>query len=618
MSADDTQRTEILERLSVDTLFYAENVAKIVNKAADLVPVVPRPAQLKVEAALEAQRKAGLPERVIVLKSRQTGISTWVQIKLMQRASLRPNRRCLVVAHDNDTAVSLFDIGKTVYEQLPGELPEIKPPIANMRDSDEVKMIRFAERARAARLAGQSGLNSILRIDTAKEATKGRGKTITDLHCSEVAFWPYPDKVLSLMNAVPDQPGTIVVLESTANGNNFFKQRWERAEKGESEYTPVFIGWPEDPDCSRSFPTPEARVDFLATIGTGDYGEDEQRLIDRFGATPEQLYWRRLTIADKCDGDVNKFKQEYPSSPGEAFIGSGNHVFAFAYIQKVLDRVEHTDPPAVGLEVPVLGDGLLLPSGVVERKVRDGTVEVPTGTLWVPRSATGFDDRKDFWRIWEHPDAGSSDGEEPREPGQYVIANDVAGGEEETSTGDTAYHAIQVINHHTLEQVAQWRSRCDPDLLPLELFLVGMYYNEALVAVETTGHWGTPVVTALWRRLGYRRLYRRKAKGTRDEKTQELLGWDTNRRTKPHLETSFREQLREGTHGIRSKALAFELTSYVKDERGRSGPDTDAFSDLLMAYMIGQYIAAEHRPRAPRKKSTPGRGWTPRNPITGY
>jgi hypothetical protein len=275
-------------------------------------------------------------------------------------------------------------------------------------------------------------------------------------------------------------------------------------------------------------------------------------------------------------------------------------------------------------------------AGTKSRRVHDGEVDVPTGALWVPRSATGFSDAKDFWRIWEHPydevklkamaergDIDAADLDERliagRRRSQHIIFADVSGGEEATSSGDRAYHAIQVINHHTLEQCAQWRSRCDADQLVQQLLLAGLYFNEALVAVETTGSWGLPVITALWRRYGYRRVYRRRPVGQRQEKPQELLGWDTNRRTKPLLEANMTELLREGTHGIRSLLLADELTTYIRDANGKSRPDTDAFSDLLMAYMGAQFIAQQVPPRPEKKRDGERRSdWQPDNPITGW
>lgn len=623
---------EVKRRLLSEPPRYA-GVVKIIDKRGEQVSLVPRPAQLLVEDALKRQRDAGLPERIIVLKSRQTGISTWIEVgHMLPRCTLQQNRKGLVVAHDNDTAGSLFGMAHNGYVNLPEE-EWIKPPLVSIHNSESGrKLMHWGEPSRIKRARGELGLNSQLRIDTAKEVSAGRGKTIHLLHCSEVAHWPDPGKAASLLAAVPNEPGTLIVLESTANGRNFFEQRWKRAERGEGSFVPVFIGWTIDPDCRTAFPTEDERAAFVETIGEGPYGADEAMLIERFGVTPEQLYWRRLTIVDECDGDLATFKQEYPSSPAEAFKGSGNHAFSFVYIERAIEQAGRCDPP----EGAGLGDGLLLPSGTRPRRVHDGEVDVPVGALWVPRTATGFGDAKDWWRLWEYPYDVEKLGQRhergeitqaqfdelvvpDRARGQYVIAADVSGGEEATSTGDRAYHAVQVINHHTLEQVAQWRSRCDADQLVTQLLLAGLFFNGALIAVETTGAWGLPVIRQLRRRYGYRWLYRRRPVGQRQEKAQELDGWDTNRRTKPLLEANLTELLREGTHGMRSLLLADELTTYIRDANGKTRPDSDAFSDLLMAYMIGQYVAQQVPPRPEKRPGERrGGGWEPHNPVTGY
>lgn len=233
------------ERLLTDTPFYAENVAKIVNKRAQLVPLVANDAQLRFDAAIESQRAAGLPMRVIVLKSRKLGFSTWTEAKIFQRVTQRKYRRALVVAQDKDTASELFGMEERMYANLPRDpnLAFLRPPIESLRRGAE---LHFGEPSRVAREAGLVGLDSRLQIDTANEVQAGRGYTYTDLHLSEVAFWPDVAKMTSLVNAVPDEPETLIVIESTANGSNHFKTRWDDAEAGRSSYIPVFAGWTEE------------------------------------------------------------------------------------------------------------------------------------------------------------------------------------------------------------------------------------------------------------------------------------------------------------------------------------------------------------------------------------
>lgn len=609
--AQSAAERKVAYRLRHEMPFYARSCLKVVNERGELVPFVFRKAQLKLDRALEAQRAAGRPMRAIVLKSRKVGISTAVQARIFRDTTLEPNCKSVVVAQDTDTAGELFEISDTFYANLPGQVgDEFKPGLVSRYVSEGgMKKLAFGEKSRALRDQGLVGINSTLKIDTAKTVNAGRGKTIRKLHASEVAFWDAGEtkggtgskKALSLLNAVPDQPGTLIVLESTANGHNWFKARWDRAERGEGGYVAVFIGWTEDENCWREFDDPDHRATFIESIGTGEHGEDEPRLIEKFAAVPEQLLWRRTTIVDKCDGSLSDFRQEYPSTPLEAFVGSGKHVFPIRLIEQAEDDARAGDPPAMDFtlapDAPQPGDGLLIAKAFRQRQLVRSTEEVPTGTLWLPAGAAQAASEKPLWRVWEHPDVGGVEEERPNgervvtEPAAYVIGVDVAAGEEQTSSGESDYHAIQVIDHKTRRQVAQYRSRVDRDELAAEVLLAGLYYNEALIAVEVTGGLGLTVVETLFKRMGYRKLYRRRAQGGTRERPQPTLGWDTNRNTKPAMEDEATALLRERSHGIRSLDLVSELKTYVRFASGQRGADDDAFDDLLLAWMVAQRVA---------------------------
>jgi hypothetical protein len=83
---------------------------------------------------MRAQRAAGLPVRILVLKSRKVGISTAVQGLIVQNCTQRANRRGLVVAQDGDTAGELFDIGNKMYVNLPQD-PAVRPPLSSRRNT---------------------------------------------------------------------------------------------------------------------------------------------------------------------------------------------------------------------------------------------------------------------------------------------------------------------------------------------------------------------------------------------------------------------------------------------------------------------------------------------------
>ena len=573
-------------RLANDYPFYSETCLRIVDTSAQMVPFTLRPVQHRFWDVLETQRVEGRPQRAIVLKARKVGISTQVQGIMMQRITQAEHLRALVVAQDNDTAGELFGIGEKMHAYLPSELG-VKPPIASRLRGRE---LYFGEPTRSMREQGHLGLDSSLKVDTAREAEAGRGFTYHLLHLSEVGFWPDPKKMLALINAVPDQPGTMVVQESTANGYNHFREAFVMALEGKSDYAPFFSPWLEEPTYQRAFLTEEERQDFIGSIGDGPYGEDEPALYtvgvpvgDQIvKATPEQLNWRRWAIANKAQGDLRSFQQEYPARWEEAFLATGSTVFSMQLVGRLLAQTDETDKQA---EV-----GRIEPESWETKRVRFQDVQIPRNPGWKPQPYaldTGV------WRVWE----------QPQEDQRYVVACDPMSGEDSEKH---AFHSIQVLNHVTLEQAAEYASREDPDLLAVQIYLAANYWNRGWVAVEKTGGYGLSIIRRLYRDWGYPLLYSMPKLDQRTERMEHRFGWDTQRRTKPILEDGAREVLRTGTRegervGINSRQLAHEMTTYVRDDLGRTGPQDGYFSDRLMAYMIALQVAHEKIPSRFRK-----------------
>jgi hypothetical protein len=609
---------ELFERLKHDTPFWGRHCAKIVNKKRQLVALEANGPQLRFDAALEAQRAAGKPMRAIVLKARQLGFSTWGVGKVMQRITQREFRRALIVAQENDTASQLFDMADRIWINLPPDLElGLKPYRTHLARGEFMK---FGEPSRIRRNAGLVGLDSSIEISTAREVEGGRGYTFSELLATEVAFYQDQAKLTAILNAVPDEPETLVVLESTANSLNFFHDRWEAAVAGDSEYVPVFAGWTEDPDYRLEFYDDEARAEFVASIGTGPWGEDEPDLVETYGCTPEQLLWRRKTIVDKCEGKLEKFKQEYPVSPEEAFMLSGKQVFSTVLASRMRRQVEQTDPKTVSPDNPGPQLGTLEPADVTQRKIRTKVIDVPRAAVWTPKAGALVNP----WRLWELPDPGDPDAGRAR--GAYIVAADPSGGEE-NEKGDTAFHAIQVVDHRTKAQVAEYRSRIDPDEVAEQILLAALLYNKALIVVETTGGYGGFMARTIRRDYGYPLVYRRRPLSKDRDRQEEKLGWDTGPGTKPFLVGHAHQLLRDGYGDeapevcdfVRSRLLAREFSTYVKDERGKMEPQGNAFADLLMAWMIGQYVAHERPVPAGEKQSrTSSTGRRIKDPVTGW
>jgi hypothetical protein len=623
-----------------------EGVAKIVDKAGRLVPLLANDIQLEMDAKLEQQRADGLPMRMVLLKSRQWGGSTWTEAKITQRLTQVMRQRALIVAHDVKTAGSIFDMATLMHAHLPTEEElglgfNIKPDMIGASFSPNGrKFVQFGERSRRLREQGRTG-TSMLDIDTANSPESGRGTTRQMAHLSEVAKWPEnatqgtKSKMISVLNSVPFLPDTLVVLEATANGLNHFYRRWVSAMEGTGDphsgetYVPMFAAWWRASEYQMAFPGDEARARFVETIGLGPYGEDEPELVEVYGCTPEQLLWRRMQIRTQHEDNIDLFRQEYPASPEEAFIGSGNPVFSGILVGRTIREVEKAPEPV---------KGTLREVKTVTRKTRGGTIEIPTKVVWVPEAEAQRGEP--LLSVWEHPRAGEQvepeDDEElfvrpgaaaavraqrdaalqealERGPGQYVVAADVAEGEANTFTsGD--FHAVHVLDHVTKTQVAEYESHLDLHLLPRWILLVALYYNDALLAVERNGP-GIAVVEPLKNDYHYRDLYRQRRDDQQQaHKVREKIGWTTDQVTKPMLEATFAQALQEGTHGLRSIRTARQLSTYVEDDRGRHGAQAGEHDDLLIAAMIARRVAVLMQPRRPRARA----GWAPEDELTGY
>lgn len=566
MAVAVANREEILRRLRDEWPFWATNVAKIVDTSQQIIPLVPKPAQLLIWEAIQAQQQAGQPVRIIVPKARKEGVSTLAISLLMQRVTQRANHNAISVAQDKETAGELLQMATVMHSLLP-DSPEwpIKPQIVNKARRKE---LGFGNPSRVSQAKGELGLNSRLVADTANEFEAGRGFTYHSLHGSEPAFWAdLKRKLTSLLNAVPDDPSTLILLESTSNGHNHWRQLCMDALDGLNDFTLVFLSWLQEPQYAIPFPDEQSRSSFIEGIGTGPWGDEEPELVEIHGATPEQLAWRRRAIANRCQGDLRIFHQEYPTTLEQSFLSTGRHVFNQEFVARARREAEEAPTPETGtLEA------------TAHRTIRHrfGTVEVPEKPVW----KKGRGD----WEIWD----------QPAEDAQYVIAVDPAG-DEVMDADERAMHAVQVVDHRTRRQVAQLEMQGDADQVAVQIYLAAIHYNRAWVAVETTGGWGLSMVRRIFHDYRYPFVYkRRKADSSSTENQEDRLGWDTNRTSKVILEDGAREMLREGTHGIRSMKLVRQFTTYVKDgSRGKSGPAPGERSDLLMAWMIAQQVAQE-------------------------
>jgi len=319
---------EVIQKFKEDFPYYAENCLKIVDNKGNLVPFKLNPQQLLVHETIERQKAETGMVRLIILKSRKLGISSYVSGRIIQKTALDKHKRGAVVTHVTDSTNALFKIYKRFHYNLP--LP-VKPDIRRSNS----KELEFAS------------IDSSIKVTTAGSEQSGRGDTIHYLHCSEIGFWPSAYEIAaSLLRSVADVEGTEIIVESTPNGiGSLFYDMWVDAEAGENGYIPLFFPWTIDSDCSTTPPP-----NWTPT-------KDEKEYQDLYKLSDAQIFWRRTTM--RLLGE-DKFRQEYPISVAEAFRSTSGDTFILP--ENVLKARKRELPPEsksmpliLGVDVATMG-----------------------------------------------------------------------------------------------------------------------------------------------------------------------------------------------------------------------------------------------------------------------
>jgi hypothetical protein len=230
------------------------------------------------------------------------------------------------------------------------------------------------------------------------------------------------------------------------------------------------------------------------------------------------------------------FKQEYPSTPDEAFISSGRPRFDLKAVKEYELRCK---PPKIICDLLKVGNTISL------NKHEKGN-----------------------FKIWLPPEPNRT----------YSIGADVAEG---LATGD---FSVATVMDDELNVCAKWRGHIDPDLFGDELIKIGLYYNEAYVAVENNNH-GLTTLKSLSNQEYYNLFYS-KSYDKFNDTISKKLGWTTNRKTKPIAIDRLAEYIREMFLGMWDLDIIQELYSYVIDDKGATNAQEGKHDDCVMSLAI--------------------------------
>lgn len=293
--------------------WLATGACKIRSKRGGaLIALRPNKSQRRIFKVMYEQARAGEPVRVLILKPRQHGASTFIQAFIYFFVKFVPHVHALTVAHADDSTREIFGILRGIYEHDPGRLDEVKA--ANRKE------LVYGHGSRAA-------------LATAGGRYIASGMTLQALNESELSKWEgdVEDQCASIENALTDDPLSFHAIDSTSNRadtSGVFEERWRRATAGKlGGFRAVFVSWLDVEEYSRPVPAG----------GLGELLDYEREYMERHGATAEQISWYRFKLGSRSR---QLMMQEFPTTPEEAFQVAKGRIYPMLRDERHNVRIE--------------------------------------------------------------------------------------------------------------------------------------------------------------------------------------------------------------------------------------------------------------------------------------
>lgn len=435
----------------------------------------------------DAQRRA-LPifmdqRYVLTLKSRQIGWTTLVAAFAFWETFFYPDRYIVFLSRGEREAKKI--LAKSTYGYA--RLPEWMRARGPRRTRENLQEMPFDN---------GSGIESL-----PSGQNPSRGDTAYRTIVDEWAFLEFQEEAWAAIEGAVDVGGRVIGL-STANGwGNFFHEEWVRAETGVGMFTPIFEPWSARDDRDDAW-----------------YATKKRNL-------PE---WQLF--------------QEYPRTPEEAFIKSGNPFFD-------TDKLHQIDT-VIGQEGYILNRS--------ERRF----IESAGGPL----------------EVWELPQRGE----------RYAIGADVAEGLEH---GDFSSAHVKAIT--TGKIVAHWHGHVPPEDFGDELVELGLFYNRAFIGVEANNHGLTTLMRI--KGLKYPNIYYHRIFDERTKRETNKIGWTTNKKTRPMMLDDLGLAIREldiEDPWIVDRETIGELRTFIRDKqlKLRGQPFDDRTMSLAITIQMADYV----------------------------
>lgn len=560
------------------------------DRSAGLITPIENYLQRKAQRVINRMEELGLPIRIIGLKPRQKGSTTFFSAVDYCHLRRQSANACVIGGQYSQT--------KSIWEMM-----------QTYQNNDTFDWKNTGE---INTQEGRWSNGSALRAETAKDVQAGVSGTFQVLHATEVARWSRygvsnaAGVLTNILKCVPLLPGTMVILESTAEGAaGTFYERWlgavdaEAFLAGTAECTPgqfvrVFAPWFEFSDSAFRL-TDSRKQEIERTLDSDEEFSGERILIDRYGREDngtirlgnsvtdydvwEQLAWRRWAIHEECQRDKAIFDRDYPHSWQDAFVKSGNLRFNSTGLSVLRKRI--------GLRVPQ--------PGIFE--------EASNRRLGFRQT-----DRNEAQVIlFEKPTPGK----------KYLLSVDPMTGATQVAGEDPDFHGVFMLRAGYFDHQGRWEKpvtaariipcRWDIDVLENVIWQLARYYGPAYgckIAIEMNMDRG--LTELLKQRTA--NLYQRQMFNQREQKFTPALGFQTNAKTRENLIETLAKAIREwdapgqGIDIFDDHAIE-QLENFIKDEKGFSKASEGFHDDDVLALALGLHLIEHATPFYPERQS---------------
>lgn len=510
--------------------FIRQNLRIIAGREAgkpQLVPLIPNWSQDQVLEVIHTQDKNGMPVRIIVLKSRQVGISTITSAYIYSKCWAENNTHALVMSNSDKTANNIFEMYQRFGLHLP---PQLQLPM---------------QRSNKQEILWASEIGSKIQVVTAGSPESARSRTPRHVQLSECGMYTKMAAVKAALEAgIPNVVGTSIILESTALGaGTDFHLTWQAAREGDGHYKCVFLEWFKDPAC-QTIEFPDQRTQDLYLEKVFDKYPQLKDRQEYFQLTPRQIAWYYEILHNDYQGDTLIMASEFPCTEQEAFRATGSLVFPLELMDQYRDKqrpAERYDP--------------LMPFTCIADMTKSKYLR--------PNQDAYMD-------IWI----------EPQEGREYLIVADPAAGLQGSD-----YSCLYVMDIATQCIAATVHGRIAIKPFAKIIKKLGKIYKDAVLMPEVDGL-GAALLEEL--KEDYFHIYFQRKDEGYGEKTTNKLGWETNQKSKLMCAGLARTQLTEkrelGGAFMPDIHLYEELANLTEEDlAGKS----KAITDRAMAFIIG-------------------------------